>query len=132
MSDSTRTRALQRLPGLTRGEDEPVFRDAWEAEAFALVIELHAAGRFTWPQWSSTLAAEISAAQTQGDADLGDTYYHHWLAALERLCAEGRLVTREEAAARKEAWRRAYVETPHGQPVELPRDPATRLDLRSS
>ena len=94
----------------------------WEAEAFALVVELHAAGRFTWHEWSSTLAAEISAAQSRGDADLGDTYYHHWLAALERLCDEGRLVTREEAAARKEAWRRAYVETPHGQPVELPWD----------
>jgi nitrile hydratase accessory protein len=64
-----------------------VFREPWEATAFAIVVSLHKAGHFTWTEWTDTLADEIRAAQAAGDADLGDTYYRHWLAALEQLIA---------------------------------------------
>ncbi len=67
--------------------DTPVFREPWEATAFAMVLSLHKAGHFTWSEWTETLASEIKSAQAAGDADLGDTYYRHWLAALERLMA---------------------------------------------
>ncbi|MBK7473225.1 MAG: nitrile hydratase accessory protein [Betaproteobacteria bacterium] len=75
-------------PGLPRDDaDEPVFRAPWEAHAFALVVQLHERGLFTWPEWAAALSAQIRAAQAAGDADLGDTYYRHWLAALEALVA---------------------------------------------
>jgi nitrile hydratase accessory protein len=107
------------LPALPRDEAGPVFREPWEAHAFALTVRLAEAGCFTWPEWAAVLSAEISAAQERGDSDLGDTYYRHWLNALEKLCAQKGLVSPDVRERRKEAWWRAYRNTPHGQPIEL-------------
>lgn len=107
------------LPGLPRDEEGPVFRSPWESHAFALAVRLAESGCFTWSEWVAVLVREIQAAQQRGEADLGDTYYQHWLRALESLCAEKGLVAPVEVAARQEQWRQAYLHTPHGQPVEL-------------
>ncbi len=107
------------LPGQPRDEAGPVFEEPWEAQAFALALKLHEAGHFTWSEWTEALGAEIKAAQARGDPDLGDTYYEHWLAALERLAAEKGLVPAGDLAARKAAWRQAFLDTPHGRPVAL-------------
>ncbi len=107
------------LPGQPRDEAGPVFKEPWEAQAFALTLKLYEAGHFTWREWAEALGAEIKAAQARGDPDLGDTYDRHWLAALEHLAAEKGLVPAGDLAARKAAWRQAYLDTPHGQPVAL-------------
>jgi nitrile hydratase accessory protein len=106
----------QELPQNSSG---PVFNEPWEAQAFALAVRLSEAGYFTWSEWAACLSQEIRSAQERGDPDLGHTYYHHWLAALERLCVGKGLVIEEEMGRRKEQWRRAYLNTPHGQPIEL-------------
>ena len=72
---------------IPRDEDGPVFRAPWEAEAFALAISLNERGLFTWKEWAARLGDEIKKAQAAGDPDTGDTYYHHWLATLERIVA---------------------------------------------
>jgi nitrile hydratase accessory protein len=97
-----------------------VFREPWQAQAFAMAVRLHEAGHFTWPEWAAALADQIRRAQAAGDPDLGDTYYHHWLAALEHLVAAKGLVTGGELAERKAAWAEAARATPHGAPIELP------------
>jgi nitrile hydratase accessory protein len=80
------TRApLENLPGLPLDAGAPVFKEPWEAKAFAMTIALHDRGLFTWPQWAEALSQQIAQAQAAGDADLGDTYYQHWLRALESL-----------------------------------------------
>ena len=107
------------LPALPRDLEGPVFREPWEAQAFALAVHLSEAGYFTWAEWVAVLSQEIHAAPQRGDADLGQTYYQHWLKALERLCAEKHLVGLADMRQRQEAWRQAYRNTPHGQPVEL-------------
>ncbi len=107
------------LPGQPRDGDGPVFAEPWQAQAFALTLQLHEAGHFTWREWAEALGAEIDAARASGDPDLGDTYYRHWLAALERLAAEKGLAQSGELGARKAAWKRAFLTTPHGQPVVL-------------
>jgi nitrile hydratase accessory protein len=107
------------LPFLPRDAGGPVFREPWEATAFALTVRLAEAGCFTWPEWAAALSQEIKAAHQRGDADLGDTYYQHWLNALERLCVAKGLVAQMAREQRKEQWRRAYLNTPHGQPIEL-------------
>lgn len=94
---------LGAVPGIPRDADGPVFREPWEAQAFALAVQLHARGVFTWPQWAAALSAEIRRAQQAGDPDCGDTYYRHWLAALEALLAERRVVEAPELGARAEA-----------------------------
>ena len=108
------------LGDIPLGDDgAPVFAAPWEASAFALAVRLSGEGYFTWGEWTAALSEEIHAAQREGDPDLGDTYYTHWLRALERLCRARGLVSQEEASDRKDAWRRAYLDTPHGKPVEL-------------
>lgn len=99
--------ALDLLPRIPRDAEGPVFREPWEAQAFALAVRLHEEGVFTWPQWAAALAVEIKQAQAAGDADLGDGYWRHWLAALERLLVDARLVTREETRSRGIAIDRA-------------------------
>jgi nitrile hydratase accessory protein len=111
--------SLEGLPSLPRDEEGPVFREPWEAQAFALAVSLSKAGCFTGPEWAETLALEIRDAQHRGDPDLGDTYYQHWLRALERLCRSKGLVGEAQLAERTERWRRAYLNTPHGQPIQL-------------
>ena len=115
------------LPGQPRDGDGPVFAEAWEAQAFAMAVMLHEKGVFTWSEWAAALSAEIQVAQVAGDPDLGDTYYRHWLKALERLVAEKGLASAEALRETAEAWEEAAKATPHGQPIVL--DPARRLQL---
>jgi nitrile hydratase accessory protein len=114
------TRPSVDLPSLPRdAQGSPVFRDPWEAQAFAMAVRLHEAGYFTWTEWAAALADQIRNAQAAGDPDLGDTYYLHWLGALEHLVAAKGLVTAEELVQRKAAWAEAASTTPHGKPIEL-------------
>ena len=107
------------LPGQPLDDGEPVFREPWEAHAFAMAVRLHQRGLFTWPQWAATLAEEIERAQDAGDPDTGTTYYRHWLAALERLADKTGAASEADQARTREAWRRAADRTPHGMPIEL-------------
>ena len=107
------------VPGVPRDADGPVFREPWEAQAFAMALALHERGLFTWPEWAATLAAEIKRAQAAGDPDLGDTYYRHWLAALERIVTGKGLANDQVLARYRAAWDHAAERTPHGLPIEL-------------
>lgn len=110
---------LDAIPDLPRAGDEPVFSEPWQAQAFAMAVTLHERGVFTWTEWADTLADEIKTAQAEGDPDLGDTYYRHWLAALERLVSEKQIATSAVLGARKQEWDQAAKSTPHGQPITL-------------
>lgn len=98
---------------------EPVFAEPWQAHVFALVLQLHQRGLFTWPEWADALARQIGAAQAASDPDRGDTYYGHWLAALEHLVAAKGAASDSELARTRDAWDHAADRTPHGQPIEL-------------
>ena len=107
------------LPKLPRDDDDPVFAEPWQAQAFALAIKLSEQGHFTWKEWAAALAAELKAAENRGEPDDGSHYYEHWLATLERLVTGKGLTDTAALLARKEAWADAYRHTPHGKPVEL-------------
>lgn len=104
---------------LRRDADERVFAEPWEAQAFALAVNLSEAGHFTWTEWTSALAQELDAAKRRGERDDGSRYYHYWLAALERLLIAKSLTDAASLGVRKAAWAEAYRRTPHGKPVEL-------------
>jgi nitrile hydratase accessory protein len=106
-------------PGVPRDADGPVFREPWEAQAFAIALALHERGLFTWPEWAATLADEIKRAQAAGDPDTGETYYRHWLNALERMVAQKHVTDAQTLARYRDAWDRAARRTPHGAPIEL-------------
>lgn len=106
-------------PGMPRDADGPVFNAPWEAQAFAMTLALHEGGLFTWTEWAEALATQIAAAQAAGDPDTGETYYRHWLAALEHLVAQKGASTGDELERYRQAWDHAADRTPHGQPIEL-------------
>jgi nitrile hydratase accessory protein len=103
----------------TNPDGGPVFAEPWQAQAFALAVRLSAQGHFTWKEWADALAAELAAAAARGEPDDGSHYYHHWLAALERLVSSKGLTDPAALMERKEAWADAYRHTPHGKPVAL-------------
>jgi nitrile hydratase accessory protein len=117
--DTASARATAAVPGIPRDAEGPVFREPWEAQAFAMALALHQRGLFTWTEWAATLADEIRQAQAKGDPDTGETYYRHWLATLERLVAEKGVTTSDTLHRYRDAWDHAADRTPHGQPIEL-------------
>jgi nitrile hydratase accessory protein len=112
-------RAAQAVPGIPCDAEGPVFREPWEAQAFAMAVALHERGLFTWSEWAQVLGEEIKSAQHAGDPDTGATYYRHWLAALERIVAAKGVADRTMLARYHDAWDRAADRTPHGTPIEL-------------
>ena len=84
-----------------------------------MALMLHERGVFTWNEWAETLGAEIKRAQAAGDPDTGETYYHHWLATLERLVAKKGVATPDALHRYRDAWDHAADRTPHGKPIEL-------------
>ena len=118
-TDPATLRATQSVQSIPRNTEGPVFREPWEAQAFALALSLQERGVFTWSEWATTLGDEIKKAQATGDPDTGDTYYHHWLATLERIVAEKGLSDARTLARTRHAWEHACARTPHGTAIEL-------------
>jgi nitrile hydratase accessory protein len=112
-------RAIEAMPSIPRDREGPVFREPWEAQAFAMALALYDRKLFTWPEWAATLADEIKRAQAAGDPDTGETYYRHWLNALERIVAEKGAADAATLKRYFDAWDHAADRTPHGQPIEL-------------
>ena len=95
-------------------EPEKPFQEPWQAEAFAMVVNLHGRGAFTWGEWAEVLGAMLKAVPDR-------PYYESWLAALEHITEAKAFIGAEERQARIEAWDRAAHATPHGQPIVLER-----------
>jgi nitrile hydratase accessory protein len=106
-------------PGPPSNAAGPVFREPWEAQAFAMTLVLEARGAFTWAEWSAVLGDEIRRAQASGDPDSGETYYRHWLAALERMVADKGIASAGALAQARRAWSRAAARTAPGAPIVL-------------
>ena len=102
-------KAFQPPAGL---EDEPAFQEPWEAQAFAMVVNLHARGAFTWEEWAQALSSEIHGGEER-------RYYAHWLAALEKIVAQKELASQASLEKRRHAWKEAAARTPHGMPITL-------------
>jgi nitrile hydratase accessory protein len=100
-------------------DGEPTFAEPWQAEVLALAFALAERGVFSAAEWSKTLGAELRRAEARGASDDHENYYAAALAALERLLAGSGGITANALSRRTEEWRRAYLHTPHGQPVEL-------------
>jgi nitrile hydratase accessory protein len=127
MNNAAAMHAASVLKGIPCDADGPVFREPWEAQAFAMALSLYERGLFTWNEWAAALADEIKRAQAEGDPDKGDTYYRHWLATLEKLVAAKGVASVEVQHRYRDAWDHAADRTPHGSPIELRAD-----DFRSS
>lgn len=104
--------------GFLKAKDgEPVFGEPWHAQTLALADILVRRGVIAAAQWAETLGAEIKALKTEPDDQ--DTYYRAALTALERALMESGAISHAQLDEREHQWERAYLRTPHGQPVEL-------------
>ena len=84
-----------------------------------MAVRLSAEGHFTWPEWVQYLSTEIAADKDKVSDNNLETYYNQWLAALEKLVTDKGLASSGEMTGCKEEWRRAYLNTPHGEAIEL-------------
>lgn len=90
------------IASIPRDQIGPVFREPWEAQAFALVVQLHQRGLFSWQEWADALSEEIRAVRQRGEADTGADYYRHWLTALETLLFAKGITGEAKLQARRE------------------------------
>ncbi len=109
---------LEALPGLPRDAEGPVFQQPWQAHAFAMTLSLHERGVFTWIEWSNALSQQLRSAG-QDLPDPAETYYLHWLQALEALVDAKGIASNQELGRFQEAWRHAAQRTRHGLPIIL-------------
>lgn len=98
---------------LASRDGEPVFAEAWQAQTLAMADCLIGAGLFSAGDWANALGTEIRRHE-----DSRDGYFAAALAALERLLDRNG-VSSDLIRSRRDAWERAFMSTPHGEPVEL-------------
>jgi len=102
--------------------DAPPFEEPWHAQIFAITHKMAHAGHYTWTDWVEQFAAALEQSRLAGGATDGSDYYDVWLATFEKLLVNLGLASSVEVADLISAWKRAYLNTPHGQPVKLPPD----------
>jgi hypothetical protein len=124
---------------LPRDAGEPVFAEAWQAHAFAMVMSLYQDGHYSWAEWDDYLGYHIQApghfggdptddideAAAEADASKanysrflaacekdGARFYHLWLAAAEHLLDAKGLAPKAELDARIAAFGKAERDGP--------------------
>ncbi len=73
------------LKGLPTDQGEPVFDEPWQARSFAMAVQLHESGLFTWNEWAETLSQCIASQEKSAAISSGSDYYTQWQTALEIL-----------------------------------------------
>jgi len=129
MSGDAHASAIAQLPSLPCDAGGPVFAEPWQAQAFAITVALHERGIIAWSEWAAQLSEAIRDAQRAGDPDTGETYYRHWLVALERMLLSKGLAEPLSLASLRQSWQVAAGLTPHGEPIRLPRSALARAGL---
>jgi hypothetical protein len=125
---------------LPRDAKTPVFEEAWQGHAVAIVTALYQDGHYDWAQWDDYLGPQIASPDYFGgageapgteeppppaganynrfladcEAD-GANYYHYWLAAMEHLLDDIGLVPKAELDARTAAIAKAEATPPRFQ-----------------
>jgi nitrile hydratase accessory protein len=107
------------LPEIRGDGAGPTFDAPWQAQAFAIVIRLNKTGHFGWDEWVRVFSQEIARSPARAGESDNDADYRQWLAALERIVVTRGLLAAGDTEKRAAEWRAAYVNTPHGQAVEL-------------
>lgn len=113
--------SLLDTPGLPRSaQGAPVFAEPWQAQAFALTVHLHERGVFDWREWAACLSRRV---HEEGRAQDGSDYFEAWVGALCDLLEQKGVADAATVLDMQLSWQRAAIATPHGQPIELDRDP---------
>lgn len=127
MVDGTGAEACGLPP--SRGTGEPAFVEPWQAESLATTVALSQQGLFSWSEWVQVFSRYVREEPQVPGEGAQAAYYRQWLRALEAILVEREVVTPENLGRTKEDWRRSYLHTEHGRPVEFRRDlPVVHVD----
>tara|TARA_A100001015_G_C14882215_1_gene668918 strand:+ start:50 stop:367 length:318 start_codon:yes stop_codon:yes gene_type:complete len=100
-------------------DPEPVFDEYWHGYLFALTVHLNGSGHFSWVEWTERLGASLKKHGIDNSLNGGNDYFVAWLDALERFLTELNVTDQNDLVLLKEAWKKAYLNTPHGAPISL-------------
>jgi nitrile hydratase accessory protein len=84
-----------------RKNGELVFEAPWQGRAFGMALALRSRQPFRWAELRELLEKRIARA---GPADDGSHYYEYWVASLEELLEECRLISAEELRQRSREY----------------------------
>ncbi|MXN67491.1 nitrile hydratase accessory protein [Stappia sp. GBMRC 2046] len=107
--------------------DAPKFVQPWHAQAFGTSMALSRAGLFTWAEWVETFSTVIRNVPPWPGEDSNSVYYRQWETALETILLQKGILGADEISQAAEDWRKSYLATPHGQPVEFTRGLEERI-----
>ncbi len=95
-----------------------IFSEPWQAELFAITLNLYQRGVFEWDDWTECLGRNLRRGKNKGKDDLAH-YFTNWLYALEEKLLEKEVTEINKIKNIENAWRDALLKTPHGQKVEI-------------
>lgn len=98
---------------------ELAFAEPWHAQVFAVTVALNEAGRFEWSEWANRFSKMLKRNGLSKELNGGNDYFHAWLETLEAFLAEMGDANPSDVAAVSLDWEKAYLTTPHGEPVHL-------------
>lgn len=107
------------LKPLADMDGDPVFDEAWQAQALAMADSLVKSGLFSASVWSDALGQSLKESTDRADVDSQRTYYSCVLKTLEKLIADHSDINTQLMDSKREDWEQAYLNTLHGQPVTL-------------
>lgn len=90
---SDRAGLLAELGSLPCENGEPVFESPWQAKTFAMVLQLHESGAFSWTEWAHELSQNIAEYEATAPIKDGDDYYTLWQLSLERIVERKGLIS---------------------------------------
>ena len=100
-------------------DGQPVFEQEWQAQVLAMADALITNKSIEPISWSEAFGSGLAQAHAAGRQDDMETYYAVALDTLEMLMTTHGTLTEVDISKRREAWKQAYLRTPHGQPVKL-------------
>jgi len=95
-----------------------IFSEPWQAELFAITLNLYQRGIFDWDDWTECLGRNLEIKKNKGKDDLAN-YFSSWLHALEEKLLEKKVTELKNIKNIENAWRDAFSKTPHGKKVEI-------------
>ena len=103
---------------INKAEYRP-FNEPWHAQIFAITVHLNEKGHFNWNDWSKVFGAALSSKGSEKLIINDDDYYLIWLKTLEKFLGDAGKIQPNEIIQYFQDWRAAFLNTPHGQPVNL-------------
>ena len=94
------------------------FEKPWHRQIYAITVSLSENIVFEWSEFSEALGEQIKMDKTEKQNG-SDDYFFSWIKALENLIIKKNVVDQSNLNITKQKWKVAFLNTPHGHPVNI-------------